>query len=346
MAAASTPLRAAATSLRTVAVMLAVAAAFPVPGAAQSRVVTDVDTTLVTVGDRVTLTVRVEHGSDETVVWPDSLDLAPFEVLAARVEPMRTEGGRAVSGAVLSLTAFELGELEIPSFTLDVLRPDGSREELETDRFGIEVVSVGTEQSGDIHEIRGPLSIPVSALRVALWGLLFMLLGAALLVAWRKWRERHRPQEPSAAGPPPRPAHEVALEALERLGASSLLERGQVKEYHIEASEIVRRYVEERYRVPAPEMTTWEVLDGLERAGVDVGHREALRRFLDPCDMVKFAKVRPTADASRAVLSLGRAFVEASVPAPTPAPAADRAPVPPAATPGDPVPGVGRVESV
>jgi len=260
------------------------------------------------------------------VVWPDAMDLAPFEVVAARLEPMRAEGDRAVSVAVFSLTAFELGELEIPSFGLTVLRPDGSSEEVETDRFGIEVVSVGTEQSGDIHEIRGPLSIPVSVVRIALWGLLFMLLGAALVIAWRKWREGRRPVDAPVPGPPPRPAHEVALEALDRLGASPMLERGQVKEYHIEASEIVRRYVEERYRVPALEMTTWEVLDGLERAGVEREVRDALRRFLDPCDMVKFAKVRPDADASRSVLALGRAFVEASVPAPAAEPAAGPAP--------------------
>jgi len=300
--------------LPLVAGFLAVALAWPSAASAQLRVVTEVDTTLVTVGDRVTLTVRVEHGADETIAWPDSLDLSPFEVLAARLEPMRAEGDRAVSGAVFSLTAFELGALEIPSFGIAVLRPDGTREEAETDRFGVEVVSVGTEQSGDIHEIRGPLSIPVSAARVALWGLLFMLLGAALLVAWRKWRERHRPEERPTPGPPPRPAHEVALEALNRLEVSSMLEQGRVKEYHIEASEIVRRYVEVRYRVPALEMTTWEVLDGLERAGVDAGHRRALRDFLDPCDMVKFAKVRPLADGSRAVVALGRAFVVASVP--------------------------------
>jgi hypothetical protein len=293
---------------------LALATAFPSTASAQARVVTGVDTTQVTVGDRVTLTVRVEHGSDETVAWPDSLDLAPFEVLAARLEPMRVDGARAVSGASFSLTAFELGMLEIPAFGLTVLHPDGAREELETDRFGVEVVSVGTEQSGDIHEIRGPLSIPVSALRVALLGLFLLLLGAVLFAAWRRWHARHRPAERQVAGPPPRPAHEVALEALSRLEASTMLEQGRVKEYHIEASEIVRRYVEARYGVPALEMTTWEVLDGLERAGVDRSHRHALRDVLDPCDRVKFAKVRPTADASRMIASLGRAFVMSSVP--------------------------------
>ena len=55
------------------------------PLAAQdARISNDVDTTLVTVGDRIRLTVTVEHAVGARVVWPDSLDLSPFELLAAQ----------------------------------------------------------------------------------------------------------------------------------------------------------------------------------------------------------------------------------------------------------------------
>jgi len=53
-------------------------ASAPAPVSAQIRVRSSVDTTLVTVGDRITLTVQVEHPEDATVLWPDSLDLSPF----------------------------------------------------------------------------------------------------------------------------------------------------------------------------------------------------------------------------------------------------------------------------
>ena len=86
-----------------------------------------------------------------------------------------------------------------------------------------------------------------------------------------------------------------------------------MKAYHIEVSEILRRYVEGRFNVPALEMTTWEIADGLERARVGREFREGLRRFLDQCDLVKFAKVRPDARASIEVLELGRRLVRDSV---------------------------------
>lgn len=280
---------------------------------AQSRIRTDVDTTLVTVGDRITLTVSVQHAVGTSVVWPDSVSLGSFEVLAARALPTQADGDGSRSVAVFSLAAFELGALEIPSFDVTVVASDGSSETLSTDRYGIEVVTVGADETGDIREIRGPLGIPLSTVVVALWGLVILIVGALAYMLFRRFRRSGPVADEPAPGPPPRPAHEIALEALVRIESSHLLDRGQVKEYHIGVSDVLRRYVEARFGVTALELTTWEIIEGLERSGVASDFREGLRRFLDQCDLVKFAKVRPGADASRDVLARGRQLVEASI---------------------------------
>lgn len=290
-----------------------VGAVLALPVGAQSTIRTEVDTTLVTVGDRITLTVSINHPPGARVEWPDSASLAPFEVLDARVLPTEAAGNSERSSALITLTAFELGELEIPAMDVEVTAADGSVETLVTDRFGVEVVSVGADESGDIRDIRGPLGIPLGVARVGLWAL------ALLMAAWLAYtlyaRMRRASDDPVAApGPPPRPPHEIALEALARLEASPMLERGQVKEYHIEVSDILRHYVEGRFHVTALEMTTWEVLAGLERVNVEPGIRDRLRRFLEQCDLVKFAKVRPDLAASREALVLGRTLVEETRP--------------------------------
>lgn len=284
------------------------------PLVAQTSLSTRVDTTRITVGDRLSLEVTVEHPGDAVVSWPDSVDVAPFELLGVRIAPMRTQDGRAASTAAFSLTAFELGELELPSFPVSVLHPDGREETLATDAYGIEVVSVGVDETGDIREIRGPLGIPVGLLSILSLVLLLLLLVAAAWIAWKRLRKADDEGSALPPPPPPRPPHEVALEALAALEDGPLLREGRVKDFHIRVSEILRRYVEARYRVPALEMTTWEIMGGLESAGVAEGVRADLRRFLDQCDMVKFAKVRPAEDASRAVLELGREIVERSAP--------------------------------
>ncbi len=320
----------AATRVASTVVVLLAAATLESAGAAaqevgqadpRSTIHSEVDTALVTVGDRITLTVTVDHPAGTRVVWPDSIDLAPFEVLGARQLPSTETGGGLRSVALLTLTAFELGELEIPAFQVAVERAGGpgdadvSAERLATDRFAVEVTSVGTDEGGDIRDIRGPLSIPLGTARAFLWGLLAVALTGLALWLWRRSR---RPRAGAPAAPkrvePLRPPHERALEALSELEASPLLERGQVKEYHIRVSAILRLYVEERFGVDALELTTTEVLDGLAGAHVDSGFSEGLRDFLEQCDLVKFAKARPTGDRSRQVLALGRRLVLESGP--------------------------------
>jgi hypothetical protein len=279
----------------------------------QSRVRLDVDTAVVTVGDRITMTVSVDHPTSSEAHLPDSISLAPFEVLEVRTLPLTTSEEGVRSSWALSLAAFELGELEIPPIPVDVVGSDGTVERLETNAYGVEVVSVGADESGDIRDIRGPMGIPIGAWQLLLW-ILFPLLAAVLLyLLVRRLRPRREVARPTlgALRPPP---HEVALEALAALEASPLLASGQVKEFHIAASDILRTYVEERFRVEALEMTTREVLAGLENVAADASVRVGLRTFLEACDLVKFAKVRPDADTSRTTLELGRRVVVESAP--------------------------------
>lgn len=296
-------------SLQVVLLLTAAAS----PASAQSTVRSEVDTTVVTVGDRVSLTITVDHPSGAQASLPDSLDVGPFEVLDASALPVETTEEGARSTFELTLTAFELGDLEIPPVPVEVVAGDGSVETLETDRFGVEVVSVGTDETGDIRDIHGPLGIPISSWMLALWVLIPLVIAALLYFLVRRLRSGAEETRRPALGSLGRPPHEVALEALAALEASRLLERGRVKEYHVAASDILRTYVEERFRVQALEMTTREVLDGLEAVGVDASFRVGLRTFLEACDLVKFAKARPGADESRAALELGRRIVSESV---------------------------------
>ena len=318
---AETRIRAAAMWIRA---GLAVAALLaPTPPAAQElpappslRVA--VDTTTTTVGGRLHLTVAVEHAPDATVQWPDSLDLAPFEVLGAAVSPTTVADGRATTTAVLTLAAFELGELEIPSFTVDVTSPGGATE-LVTDPFGIAVVSVGLDEGQDIRDIRGPLSIPRSMLVIGLW-----ILALALAAAGGWWLARRARQPTIDDGPvaegPPRPAHEIAYEQLDWLETSGLLGQGRIKEYYIEVSDIMRRYLEGRYAIRALEMTSREVLEQLEAAGVSWDVHDRFTAFLEHCDLVKFAKHRPSSTACALIVPDARALVDATLPPPEPEP--------------------------
>jgi hypothetical protein len=137
-------------------------------------------------------------------------------------------------------------------------------------------------------------------------------LAFAAFVLHRVLRRRGR----VSAGPPPRPAHEVAHEELERLRARGLPEQGAFKEYYSGLTAIVRSYLEQRFRLRAPEMTTEEFLLVTARgaAALQTGHRVLLGDFLGESDLVKFARHHPTlADAERAYGAAAR-FVDETAP--------------------------------
>ena len=301
------------TSLLTPILPLLLTALAALPLRAQApRIFTELDTALVSLGDRMVLTVRVEHDPTAIVVWPDSLALGSVEVLGAELASPASEGGRSITSASFTLAAFELGDLEIPSFDIQVEMPDGSSNTLSTDRYGITVQSVGLDEGGDIRAIRGPLGLPLSVIYVLPWILLLVLLGALGYWVWVK-RGRSEPS-PRRSVEIPRFPHEDAYGALDRLEASDLLERGEIKEYHILASEIIRTYVEGRFGVYALEMTTGEVVERLRSSDLPEDAVEAFGAFASRCDLVKFAKLRPTPVASRKILEAARAFVDQTKP--------------------------------
>ncbi len=108
-----------------------------------------------------------------------------------------------------------------------------------------------------------------------------------------------------------RSAYDVAvarLHALEYRGAPS---SGDADGWFVELSAIVRGYLEQRYALRAPELTTEEFLQvAAARPELSGDHRRQLSEFLARCDQVKFAGYRPEAAESIASLGGARGFVE------------------------------------
>lgn len=132
------------------------------------------------------------------------------------------------------------------------------------------------------------------------------LTGVALAV-WR-WRSR----VPAAI--PELPPGEWALSELERLNALELSGPGQVERYHTLLSDVLRRYIERRFGLRAPEQTTPEFLEGLRRSGtLPPPQQEALRDFLQRCDLAKFARAEFSAAECWATASTAGDFIRQTI---------------------------------
>ena len=157
----------------------------------------------------------------------------------------------------------------------------------------------------DIHEIRGPVGIPGE------WLWLWITLGVVVLLAGILWAMYFFMSRKRAPVAPPKPAWERALDAIAGIEKAGYVQKGLIKEYYSELSGVVRWYIEERFDVRAPEMTTEEFIHAVRFSDRLTNDQQGfLRDFLNASDMVKFAKFVPTPEEMFRALRLARVFVE------------------------------------
>jgi hypothetical protein len=102
------------------------------------------------------------------------------------------------------------------------------------------------------------------------------------------------------------PPEVIALAELERVAALNLPARGDFKQHYTLVVDALRRYVEARYGVEAMDLTTFELVDALERRRV---HVDGLEPLLNEADLVKFAKFAPSGDSATAAVNRAREIV-------------------------------------
>lgn len=156
-----------------------------------------------------------------------------------------------------------------------------------------------------LRDIKGPLSLS-SHRNIFL--LLVVLVLLAIAVFYFKFLSK-RKKTPVIV--PRKPAHEIAYEQLEKLKAKDLIRQGKVKEFYSEVSDIIRHYLENRFLLKAPEMTTEEFLFYVRDYSLLVsGHKTLLKEFLLACDLVKFAKYLPPFEEMDAIFVSAKKLVD------------------------------------
>jgi hypothetical protein len=167
----------------------------------------------------------------------------------------------------------------------------------------------------DIRDVRPPVDVPGAP-----WWIWFLLAAVVFLVFALRWWQQYRLRSNESA---PQTSWEIAYEHLADLERQDLFRLGRVKEYFSALSDITRRYIEDRFNIHAPEMTTEEFLNSVKaNPFIENKHKDILRKFLNLSDMVKFAKYGASSAEARESLELARRFVDETKVEETPKPAA------------------------
>lgn len=269
------------------------------------------DTQQILIGDQINLDLYVEFNNVIPVSWPAFKDsiTGQIEVVQSSIpDTVKKETGETVIHQRLVITSFDTGFMVLPPIPF-VFNGD-STQVLSTEAQLIFVSDIPVVMEEDIKEIKEPYDVPFNWKKWLKWGLIILLILAAIVGAILLWR-RNRKQQPAvmARPKPKRPAHEIALEKLEELRKKKLWQNNQTKQFYIELSDIVREYIEFQFDILALEMTTDETISALKLKGLDESKLMPLKKTLQMADLAKFAKYTPMANENELCFENARVFV-------------------------------------
>ena len=264
-------------------------------------------------GDALTLTLAVVAEADVAVDMPAFGDaLGRFAIVDFTPREEVDEDGAVRFLQRYTLQAPTSGRQRIPQLRIEFVderagQTDARPLELLTDELGFEVESVLPE--GEVIDELLPARAPLAELegpwltRNWLWlaaAVAALAVVAGGVVVWlRRAAERRRLT-----------AFDRATARLDRLRRQGLPDAARMDSWYVELSDIVRRYIEERFALRAPELTTEEfLLEAGRSTELTAGHRELLSAFLARCDRVKFARYSPGEGESQEALEVAHRFL-------------------------------------
>lgn len=157
-------------------------------------------------------------------------------------------------------------------------------------------------------EVNPEKDLPPLSWKLVRYCLLVLLAACAVFVAivWgvKKIAQKVREHRMS-------PIERAMLE-LDRLLQKGLPGRGRYKDFYVELTMVVRRYIQRRHSVRAPNLTTGEFLRAAsENPAFTREALEGLRQFLESSDMVKFAGVEATTEMADSATDKARDYLNA-----------------------------------
>ena len=268
--------------------------------------------------------IRVTQEANERVEWPvfgetlqDGIEIIDRTIVDTTTLP----DGRLQLNQYLTLTSFK--------DSLFVVRPIeivSGEDTFRTEPMALNVLQpfdLEADSTNAITDIKPVERAPIWWWGIIRWillalGIALVLTGIGYLVYWLL--NRRKPKEEPVNPELLRPADEVALEKLDAIKIAKIWQKGQVKEYHTDLTDVVREYIGRRFDVHSTEKTSDETLkeikpillakgEGLE-ANVDGKELyENLRTMLQLADLVKFAKWSTTPDENEKALTTAYEFV-------------------------------------
>lgn len=263
-----------------------------------------IDTGTIVVGEQRQLHIKVTNlQSDKqmppvVLPTPDMLTNGAVEALVSRNDTTKRKDGTIESiKQTVTLTSFTMGHNAITGVVVMTEERGAAMMLAPEDSLFLDAIYATTADTTKC-EVRE--DAPYQKEKLTFWDIakwIFLVLGIAAVVMAViiiiRSRKRNKPI-PFLPKPKPVPADKKALNELESLRRKELWQKGRIKKYYTDMTDIVRRFLHNMYGISAAEMTSRQTLRAFHNVSDWSEESESLlRQLLHLADMVKFAKSQP-----------------------------------------------------
>ncbi len=273
------------------------------------------DVRQILVGDQAKLFLEVRHNpSSVKIQWPTILDsFNKLEVVEKGKIDTIKQGGYITYKQKLLVTGFDSGLFQIPPFQFAVIPTSGTASVLTTDSFQLLVQTVAVDTNKAFKPIKSIMFVDATWLDY-LWYIIGGIALVVLTIIGVVYYMKHKKPVVKEPKQPKVPLQDQVLAKLAELDARQLWQKNQVKEYYIELTDIVRSYIEERFKTHAMELTTDELLYKARLHKELQQYVSVLTVILQTADLAKFAKSQPMPQEHFDAMDNAKKFVDSSRP--------------------------------
>ncbi|HIF92814.1 MAG: hypothetical protein ABGX04_14145 [Myxococcales bacterium] len=269
------------------------------------------------IGDIIKLELSVLAAAGVEILMPEFGEaLGRFEIVDFAPSEDRTPAGETLARQVYRLQPVHSGIQSIPPLRVEFVdrrlgqkqAPEGlDAYEIMTDRIALEVAPILAKDAPLELRPRHPdLGRRTTTSERSIWIALAVLVVVALALGPFAWRflnaalERRRRQS----------AFEVARAELDSLLGGGRPTAETMDAFYVKLSLIVRTYLEDRFGLRSPELTTQEFLTEMGRSpDLARSHQNLLQNFLEEADLVKFAGHKPDAEVVGTSIAAAEQFL-------------------------------------
>lgn len=269
------------------------------------------------IGEQIGLQLTMKAATPDTVMLPEIGEVIGKHIEVIERSKIDTQFvGDQLEQRVLS-QSFTITSFDSGYFAIAPLQGSINGDSIASNPFLLAVQTVPIDTAKGIADIKDIQEVPFAWKEWLEQNWPWIALGLAIIAAiiGLIYYLRNRPKTPIPIVEkvePRRPAHELALEALEALKEKKYWQQGETKRFYIELSNILREFLEGHFHLPAMEQTSDEILRGIQhQPDINKEQQQSLRQLLFLADLVKFAKEKPIGSENELNLEVVESFVKA-----------------------------------